>query len=228
MPSRMPRLGATADAAERGAAAGLVDGACRYRSPRDAWGCVGGGGHCRGGGWRLPPLRQCSAADALSRLGTERAFIREHNPARQAHPICRGNADGNSFAHLQQSHNTNLQKILFGLFRQVLSTRSAVRSASAISSLTSGSALSSSNSPPLNQSTCSNPTSSTRFHRSKKIAGQRLEFVRPLPRMLEHPLEHFVGKQVDIFREHAEDQPINEMRDNIAPVITVTQSLGQI
>src|SRR6516165_8153143 len=41
----------------------------------------------------------------------------------QAHPICRRNRDGNSFAHHQQSHETKPSETPFGLFRQVHSTR---------------------------------------------------------------------------------------------------------
>ena len=40
----------------------------------------------------------------------------------QAHPICRRNRDGNSFAHHQQSHETKPSETPFGLFRQMHST----------------------------------------------------------------------------------------------------------
>jgi hypothetical protein len=41
----------------------------------------------------------------------------------QAHPIGWRNGDGNSFAHHRPSHETKRSETLFGLFRQVPSTR---------------------------------------------------------------------------------------------------------
>jgi hypothetical protein len=45
----------------------------------------GGGSHRCGGSRRLPPLRQCPAADGLSRPGAQRALIWKHNPPRRHH-----------------------------------------------------------------------------------------------------------------------------------------------
>ena len=77
MPSRMPKPAGPTDAADRGVAPELVDGAGRSRSPIHARCRAGGSDHGRGGGRRLPSLRQPPAADGLSRPGAERAFVRK-------------------------------------------------------------------------------------------------------------------------------------------------------
>ena len=45
--------------------------------------------------------------------------------------------------------------------------------------------------------------------------------------MLQHAREHIVGQQTHILREHAEDQPVDEMRDRLGIMAARPQRLGQ-
>ncbi|MTV33276.1 hypothetical protein GJ654_20065 [Rhodoblastus acidophilus] len=42
-----------------------------------------------------------------------------------------------------------------------------------------------------------------------------LKLIRLALRALQHAREELVGQQIDVFSEHAEDQPVDEVRDLI-------------
>ena len=50
---------------------------------------------------------------------------------------------------------------------------------------------------------------------------------RPPPRLLQHPREHAVRQQADVLGEHAEHEPVDEMRHDPRVVAALSQSLGK-
>jgi len=44
----------------------------------------------------------------------------------------------------------------------------------------------------------------------------------------EHAAEHLARKQIDVLGEHAEDEPVDEMRDRLRRVAAVAQALRQL
>ena len=44
--------------------------------------------------------------------------------------------------------------------------------------------------------------------------------------MPQHPREHVVRKQADVVGEHAEDEPVDEVRDRLRLVTALGQRLG--
>jgi len=46
--------------------------------------------------------------------------------------------------------------------------------------------------------------------------------------MFQHPTEHLVRQQIDVFSEHAEDQSIYKVRDSVGLMPVVAQLLRQL
>ncbi len=46
--------------------------------------------------------------------------------------------------------------------------------------------------------------------------------------MIEHPEKHFAGKEIDILREHTEDEAVNEMCDGLRVMSARPQARGEI
>ena len=89
------------------------------------------------------------------------------------------------------------------------------------------SAESSSNSPPSNQATSSKPIRPPVAIAPNRVAGKLAEDRRLPPCLVQHPREHAVRQQADVLREHAEHQPVDEMRDRLRIVAPLPQSLRQ-
>ena len=58
------------------------------------------------------------------------------------------------------------------------------------------------------------------------MAGQLGEPLRSWSRIAQHPREHVVRKQTDVVGEHAEDEPVDEVRDRLRIVPALAQRLG--
>ena len=63
-------------------------------------------------------------------------------------------------------------------------------------------------------------------HHSEELGGQLGELLRRAPCLLEHPGEYVIGQQAHIVGEHAEDEPVDEVRDHGRIVATRPQRLG--
>ena len=64
-------------------------------------------------------------------------------------------------------------------------------------------------------------------HGGEQIAGQLGEGARLVEGLLHHAGEHAVGQQAHILGEHAEDQPVHEMRHRLRRMAAPAQALGQ-
>ena len=64
-------------------------------------------------------------------------------------------------------------------------------------------------------------------HRSEELVGVAREFVRPGACAAQQPGEELFGQQLDILGEHAERQPVDEMRHDMRLVLAVAQPLGE-
>ena len=64
-------------------------------------------------------------------------------------------------------------------------------------------------------------------HPPEQRGGQVGEAVRGTPRLLQHPGEHVAGQQAHVVGEHAEDEPVDEVRHPVRVVAAVTQRLGE-
>ena len=53
------------------------------------------------------------------------------------------------------------------------------------------------------------------------------ELIRPSAAGQKHALEHFVRQQAHIFGEHAEDQPIDEVRNRVRIIAAGAKALGE-
>ena len=95
-----------------------------------------------------------------------------------------------------------------------------------MSDFSSGNAVLSSNRPPLNQATVSKstrPPVAITSNRSPTSSVNRSGAGRAMP---QHPREHVVRKQADVVGEHAEDEPVDEVRDRLRFVAALAQRLG--
>ena len=63
-------------------------------------------------------------------------------------------------------------------------------------------------------------------HHSEELGGQLGELLRGAPRLSQHPGEHVSGQQAHVVGEHAEDEPVDEVRDHGRIVATRPQRLG--
>ena len=63
-------------------------------------------------------------------------------------------------------------------------------------------------------------------HHPEEFAGQLDEPTRGRQRMPQHPREHVVRQQADVVGEHAEDQPVDEVRHRLRIVTALSQRLG--
>ena len=63
-------------------------------------------------------------------------------------------------------------------------------------------------------------------HHSEEFGGQLGELLRGALRLSQHPGEHVIGQQAHVVGEHAEDEPVDEVRDHGRIVTTRPQRLG--
>ena len=64
-------------------------------------------------------------------------------------------------------------------------------------------------------------------HCAEQVAGQVGKVDGPLARLLQHAREQVVGQQAHVLGEHAEDQPVDEVRHGLRVVAAVPQRLRQ-
>ena len=64
-----------------------------------------------------------------------------------------------------------------------------------------------------------------RRHHLEELAGELREPPRSRTRMLQHPREHVPRQQADVVGEHAEDEPVDEMRHRLRVVAALSQRL---
>ena len=62
-------------------------------------------------------------------------------------------------------------------------------------------------------------------HHPEELAGELAELVRSRLRMAQHPREHVVRQQADVVGEHAEDEPVDEVRDRLRVVAAIAKRL---
>ena len=62
-------------------------------------------------------------------------------------------------------------------------------------------------------------------HHPEQLAGEFAELRRSRLRMAQHPREHVVRQQADVVGEHAEDEPVDEVRDRLRIVAAPAQCL---
>ena len=55
-------------------------------------------------------------------------------------------------------------------------------------------------------------------HHPEEIAGKVPELCWRAPRLFQHPREHVAGQQAHVVGEHAEDEPVDEVRDRVRVV----------
>ena len=66
-----------------------------------------------------------------------------------------------------------------------------------------------------------------RAHGAEQGAGMVLEVGGLRLAVLQHPPEHVVRQQAHVLGEHAEHQPVDEMRDGLGVVAALAEPLGQ-
>ena len=64
-------------------------------------------------------------------------------------------------------------------------------------------------------------------HRAEQVAGQLGKVTGLAARLLQHAREQVVGQQAHVLGEHAEDQPVDEVRHGLRVVAAVPQRLRQ-
>ena len=65
-------------------------------------------------------------------------------------------------------------------------------------------------------------------HCTEEVARQFGEFVGPFARVLKHPGEHVVREQPDVFGEHAEHEPVDEVRHALRLVAPLAKRLREL
>ena len=65
-------------------------------------------------------------------------------------------------------------------------------------------------------------------HSGEQRPGHVLELVRRLSRLREHPAEHVVRQQPRVLGEHAEDEPVDEVRDRLGLVSPFAKGLRKL